>query len=214
MIQYINIMTTDGKSLLFRNYGDSEIDRDLLAGFLSAFSGFMKEISHSDIKSTATEDFKYYYTVINSLMIVICSDFFAAVTTANHGASLIGDLLLLFLDFQIKKTCFQYLHGFRFILMLRLFILAGRGYTRRYVNNSYCRICGVNVLSAMSGCPKYVDAQIIRIYLYFNTLSFRQNNYRCCGGVNASLSFRFRYPLHSMHPTFELQVAVNSFTGY
>ena len=67
-------MTKDGKSLLFRNYGDSDVDRDLLSGFLSAFSGFMKEISKSDIKSTATEEYKYYYTAIDSLMIVICSD--------------------------------------------------------------------------------------------------------------------------------------------
>ncbi len=74
MIQYVNILTKDGKSLLFRNYGSSEVDRDLLAGFLSAFSGFMKEISQSDIKSTATEDFKYYYTIIDKIIIVACTD--------------------------------------------------------------------------------------------------------------------------------------------
>jgi len=74
LIQYINILTKDGKSLLFRNYGSSEVDRDLLAGFLSAFSGFMKEISQSDIKSTATEDFKYFYTIIDKIIIVVCSD--------------------------------------------------------------------------------------------------------------------------------------------
>ncbi len=73
-IEYINILTKDGKSLLFRNYGDTEIDRDLLAGFLSAFSGFMKEISQSDIKSTNTEDFKYFYTIIKSIIIVVCTD--------------------------------------------------------------------------------------------------------------------------------------------
>ncbi|MBD3255409.1 MAG: GTP-binding protein, partial [Candidatus Lokiarchaeota archaeon] len=73
-IQYINILTKSGKSLLFRNYGDTEVDRDLLAGFLSAFSGFMKEISQSDIKSTATDDYKYYYTIIGSLIIVVCAD--------------------------------------------------------------------------------------------------------------------------------------------
>ena len=67
-------MTKDGKSLLFRNYGDTEVDRDLLSGFLSAFSGFMKEISQSDIRNTSTEEYKYYYTVIDSLMIVICAD--------------------------------------------------------------------------------------------------------------------------------------------
>lgn len=74
LIQYINILTRDGKSLLFRNYGSSDVDRDLLAGFLSAFSGFMKEISRSDIRSTATDEFKYYYTLIDDIIIVVCSD--------------------------------------------------------------------------------------------------------------------------------------------
>ncbi|MFX1590378.1 MAG: Rab family GTPase, partial [Promethearchaeota archaeon] len=74
MIEYVNILTRDGKSLLFRNYGSSEVDRDLLAGFLSAFSGFMKEISQSDIKSTQTEDFKYFYTIIDTIIIVVCTD--------------------------------------------------------------------------------------------------------------------------------------------
>ncbi len=74
MIQYVNILTKDGKSLLFRNYGTSDVDRDLLAGFLSAFSGFMKEISQSEIKSTQTEDFKYFYTIIDIIIIVLCAD--------------------------------------------------------------------------------------------------------------------------------------------
>ena len=74
VIQYINILTRDGKSLLFRNYGSSDVDRDLLAGFLSAFTGFMKEISQSDIKSTATDEFKYYYTIIDLIIIVVCTD--------------------------------------------------------------------------------------------------------------------------------------------
>ena len=74
VIQYLNILTKDGKSLLFRNYGSSDVDRDLLAGFLSAFSGFMKEISQSDIKSTATDEFKYYYTIIDTIIIVVCTD--------------------------------------------------------------------------------------------------------------------------------------------
>jgi small GTP-binding protein len=74
LIQYVNILTKDGKSLLFRNYGNSEVDRDLLAGFLSAFSGFMKEISQSEIKSTQTEDFKYFYTIIDTIIIVACTD--------------------------------------------------------------------------------------------------------------------------------------------
>ena len=74
LIQYINILTREGKSLLFRNYGSSDVDRYLLAGFLSDFSDFMKEGSQSDIKSTATDEFKYYYTIIDNFIIVVCAD--------------------------------------------------------------------------------------------------------------------------------------------
>jgi small GTP-binding protein len=34
----------------------------------------MKEISKSDIKSTATDEFKYFYTIIDEILIVVCSD--------------------------------------------------------------------------------------------------------------------------------------------
>ena len=74
MIQLIHLLTRDGKSLIFRNYGSSDVDRDLLAGFLSAFSGFIKEISQSEIRSTATDEFKYYYTIIDEIIIVVCAD--------------------------------------------------------------------------------------------------------------------------------------------
>ena len=74
LIQYINILTREGKSLLFRNYCSSDVDRDLLAGFLSDFSDFMKEGSQSDIKSTSTDEFKYFYTIIDEIIIVVCTD--------------------------------------------------------------------------------------------------------------------------------------------
>ena len=74
LIQYINILTREGKSLLFRNYGNSEVDRDLLAGFLNAFSDFMKEGNQSHIKSTATDEFKYFYSIIDKIIIIVCTD--------------------------------------------------------------------------------------------------------------------------------------------
>ncbi len=73
MIEYVNILTVEGKSLVFREYGDAEIDQDLLAGFLSAFSGFMKELSRSEIKSTATEANQYFYTICQNVIVVICA---------------------------------------------------------------------------------------------------------------------------------------------
>jgi small GTP-binding protein len=83
IIQYLNLLTKDGKSLIFRNYGSSDVDRDLLAGFLSAFSGFMKEISQQEIRSTATDEFKYYYTIIDDIIIVVCADLDDDDTTIN-----------------------------------------------------------------------------------------------------------------------------------
>ena len=74
LIQYINILTREGKSLIFRNYGSSDIDRNLLTGFLNIFSDFMKEENQNDIKSTSTNEFKYYYTIIEEIIIVACTD--------------------------------------------------------------------------------------------------------------------------------------------
>ncbi|QEE17251.1 GTP-binding protein [Promethearchaeum syntrophicum] len=74
MIKHVNILTLDGKSLLFREYGATKVDQDLLAGFMSAFSGFMKEISRSEIKSTVTGNSKFIYSFTDQIMIVICTD--------------------------------------------------------------------------------------------------------------------------------------------
>lgn len=53
-----------------------KVDKDLLAGFISAFSGFMFEISQSEIKSTITGNTRYYYSVIQKykIMIVVSAD--------------------------------------------------------------------------------------------------------------------------------------------
>jgi len=76
MIQHLSILTSQGKNILFREYGPVKIDHDLLAGFLSAFSGFFKEISQSEIKSTQTEKNKYFFKLIDhpKLIIAICTD--------------------------------------------------------------------------------------------------------------------------------------------
>ena len=70
LIRYISIFTRDGKSLLFQNYGSSDVDRDFFVGF----SNFIEEINQSDIKSTATDDFKYFYTIIDEIIIIVCTD--------------------------------------------------------------------------------------------------------------------------------------------
>ena len=73
MIQYINILTQDGKSLLFRNYGNVKDDHNLLAEFLNFFKSIV-EITQSDIRSTSTDKSKYFYTIIKKIIIVVCTD--------------------------------------------------------------------------------------------------------------------------------------------
>ena len=67
LIQYVNIFTKEGKSILFRNYGTLEVDRDLIQNVIT-------EDSKNDIKCTETKDFKYFYTSINTISIVVCTD--------------------------------------------------------------------------------------------------------------------------------------------
>ncbi|MHA1240106.1 MAG: ADP-ribosylation factor-like protein [Promethearchaeota archaeon] len=74
MIQYINILTNNGKSLIFRNYGNSEVDRDLLSGFLSKFPEFESEKSQNDIITTQTDNFKYVHIIIDEIIILLCAD--------------------------------------------------------------------------------------------------------------------------------------------
>ncbi len=102
MIQYVNILTRDGKSLLFRNYGEAEIDKDLLAGFLSAFSNFIQEISQSEIKSTATGDNKYFYTSISEFIFVICADIADDDGEMTNKLNLIGQKFLEQFENQFK----------------------------------------------------------------------------------------------------------------
>jgi small GTP-binding protein len=71
MIQHVNILTIDGKSIIFREYGATKVDQDLLAGFISAFTGFMEEISQSEIKSTVTGSTKFFYKILKDLGLII-----------------------------------------------------------------------------------------------------------------------------------------------
>ena len=55
---------------MFRNYGSLNIDRDII----KKISNFVSIESQSKIKYTITGKFKYFYTSIDRIIIVICSD--------------------------------------------------------------------------------------------------------------------------------------------
>ncbi len=89
IIHYLNILTNDGESLVFRNYGNADVDPDLLAGFLSVFLGLMKQNSQSEIRCTTTTEFRYFYSNIDEYIIVVCSDLEDDDATVNSKISTI-----------------------------------------------------------------------------------------------------------------------------
>ena len=78
LIHYINFLNRYGKSLFFRNYGSSEIERDFLDGFsfenFTEFKNFIENISQNKIKSSTTDQFKYFYRIKHEIIIVVCTD--------------------------------------------------------------------------------------------------------------------------------------------
>lgn len=74
MIQHINILTTGGIPILFRNYGEAEVSEELIAGFISSISTFFSHINHSKIKSSETEDNKYFYKSTQDIIFVVGAD--------------------------------------------------------------------------------------------------------------------------------------------
>jgi len=75
LIQYLNILSKDGKSLLFRSYGISKVDKDILSELLNSFLGVKNELNQTKIKCTKTEKFQYFFSKINNgITLVVCTD--------------------------------------------------------------------------------------------------------------------------------------------
>ena len=66
------------------------------------------------------------------------------------------------------------------------------------------------MLPPSAASPKSIDAQIALVDIdLIYLLQLRHDCHRTGRGVNATLGFRLRYPLHAMGTGFEFQLLVN-----
>lgn len=72
MIRYINILTQAGKSVLFRNYGSSDVDKGLTKEILNIFK--VASQNESEITINITDEFKYFSATIGEYIIIVCTD--------------------------------------------------------------------------------------------------------------------------------------------
>jgi len=100
LIQHINILTTGGIPVFFRNYGEAEVSEELIAGFISSISTFFSHINHSKIKSSETEDNKYFYKSTQCIIFVVGAD------KSDNEYKVINKLQLIsekFLEMQLMR---------------------------------------------------------------------------------------------------------------
>ncbi|NHJ19548.1 MAG: GTP-binding protein [Candidatus Lokiarchaeota archaeon] len=72
LIRYINFLTQAGKSVLFRNYGSSDIDKGLTKEILNIFK--VASQNESEITINITDEFKYFSATIGEYIIIVCTD--------------------------------------------------------------------------------------------------------------------------------------------
>src|SRR5262245_47053299 len=92
----------------------------------------------------------------------------AAITAANLGAALLGELGLTLAFEEVHQPRTQHFESFRTVFVLRLLVLTGDDNAQpfavfRLVGHPHCRIRGVDTLPAWAGRTKHVNTQLSRV---------------------------------------------------
>lgn len=74
MIHNFYLFRKSGECVIFRGYGESEMDENLVSGFLSAVFSFGSNISGRNIESVFLKDKKFVFLVINNLILGAYTD--------------------------------------------------------------------------------------------------------------------------------------------
>ena len=134
----------------------------------------------------------------------------AAISRSDQTASGGGLTRFAFAPFAVTQTGCQDLHRAVFVAMLRAIVLTFNDKPGGQVGDAHRAIGLVNVLTAGAGGPKRIDPQIFGVdFELFACVGFGQHRNRARRGVNATLRFGFRDPLHTVPATLELQAAID-----
>lgn len=74
MIHNVWILNTNGICLLDRNYSNTDVDRNLVAGFVSAIESFSKKLTQRDVDSIVMGDIRILYIVGEKIIVAIAID--------------------------------------------------------------------------------------------------------------------------------------------
>ena len=144
------------------------------------------------------------------LGVVIGADPLAAVAGAYLAFPLAGNGGVVLGLFCVIQSCAQHFHGLVFVFMLAALVLALHHRAGGQVGNANGGGGFVDVLPPCAGGAEGVDLQVLGVQLKVHFLRFRQHCDRYGGGVNATLTLRFRHPLHPVHPAFKLKAGVGA----
>ncbi|MFX0134737.1 MAG: hypothetical protein ACFFDN_13940 [Candidatus Hodarchaeota archaeon] len=74
MIHNVWILNTNGICLLDRNYSSTDLDRNLVAGFVSAIESFSKKLTQRHVDSILMGDIRILYIVGEKIIVAIAID--------------------------------------------------------------------------------------------------------------------------------------------
>ncbi len=146
-----------------------------------------------------------------SLRIIVGANLGRTVAGRNHGFTLRTYFVEIFLVFDSINTRTKFNHGFGFVLMLRFFVLALHGDSRRDMHQTNGGIGGIHRLPSGSRRTESIHTNIRFFQFDVKFLRFGQYCNRCGGSMHASLCFGLRYALHAMHTRFVFQRSIYIF---
>src|SRR5699024_10553745 len=151
-------------------------------------------------------------TVISnpSLREVISTDLLGTVSCSDLAPSCFRLRCLLLLKFQIVKLGTEQPECLLLILQLRLFCLAVDHDPCRIMSQTDCRVCCVDTLSSVSGCPHHIDTDILLIDHDIHFLCFRHDRHSDRRRMDSAAALRLRNSLHTVHTTFIFQSGIRS----
>ena len=108
---------------------------------------------------------------------------------------------------QLQQACTQHHHRARSVLDLAALVLHGHHDAGGLVRDAHRRVGGVDALATRPAAAVHVDGEILVIDLHLDFLRLGQHQHRCRRGVDATLAFGDRHPLHTVGAALELEPA-------
>src|SRR5215468_10831716 len=145
---------------------------------------------------------------------VVGADPLAPLSRAHLAPAISGDGRRLLLLRALEEARLEHAHGFRSVLDLRAFVLAGDHEAGGDVGDAHRGVGGVDSLPARARGAIDVDADVPLLDLDVHVLRLGEHGHRDGGSVDPAARLRGWHALHAMHPALELEPAPSAAALY